>query len=72
MNVNWKNGWIPLVQMAIVGIACGIVTTFWIGPEDWLFSILRYAGFYFLVLGFIGGWIWMPIAFYIDYKEGNV
>jgi hypothetical protein len=67
-----RNGWIPLLLIAFVSFIIAGVQSWFYTPGTPLYDIIGTFCFCGFCLGFIGGWIWMPIVFYSDYKKGIV
>ena len=65
-EVTFNNGWSILVFVAAVAVIVSFVTQ---GNRD---PFLYYYVLYFLILGVIGGWIWLPIVMYRAWKRGEV
>ena len=64
-EVTFNNGWSILVFVAAVAVIVPFVTQ---GNQD---PFLYYYVLYFLILGVIGGWIWLPIVMRA-WKRGEV
>ena len=65
-EVTFNNGWSILVFVAAVAVIVSFVTQ---GNRD---PFLYYYVLYSLILGVIGGWIWLPIVMYRAWKRGEV
>lgn len=70
-QVNLDNGWFVLCCVAAFGVIISFISYWSLDQGNPLAIVISWFAFYCLILGFIGGWLWLPIICFQEYKAGK-